>query len=70
MVAIAVVVPSFRVTDHILEVLAKIGPEVERIYVIDDACPDGFQESLSKSIPKTRGSRFCFTKPTTESVVL
>ena len=40
MVAIAVVVPSFRVTDHILEVLAKIGPEVERIYVVDDDCPD------------------------------
>jgi len=39
-VAIAVVVPSFRVTDHILEVLAKIGPEVDRIYVVDDACPD------------------------------
>ena len=38
--AIAVVMPSFRVTDHILEVLAKIGPEVERIYVVDDACPD------------------------------
>jgi len=38
---IAVVIPSYRVTRHILEVLAAIGPEVSRIYVIDDKCPDG-----------------------------
>jgi len=38
--SIAVVIPSFRVTEHILEVIKNIGPEVDRIYVIDDACPD------------------------------
>ena len=38
---IAVVIPCYRVTDHILEVIAGIGPEVSRIYVVDDACPDG-----------------------------
>lgn len=38
---IAVVIPSFRVTAHILKVLARIGPEVHKIYVVDDACPDG-----------------------------
>jgi glycosyltransferase involved in cell wall biosynthesis len=38
--AIAVVIPSFRVTRHILGVLAAIGPEVTRIYVVDDCCPD------------------------------
>ncbi|MBV6320428.1 glycosyltransferase family 2 protein [Duganella violaceipulchra] len=37
---IAVVIPSYRVTRHILGVIAGIGPEVERIYVIDDQCPD------------------------------
>ena len=37
---IAVVIPCYRVTDHILEVIAGIGPEVSRIYVVDDACPD------------------------------
>jgi glycosyltransferase involved in cell wall biosynthesis len=37
---VAVVIPSFRVTRHILGVLASIGPEVNRIYVIDDKCPD------------------------------
>jgi glycosyltransferase involved in cell wall biosynthesis len=40
----AVVIPSYRVKDHILEVLAGIGPEVEKIYVIDDACPEGSGE--------------------------
>jgi dolichol-phosphate mannosyltransferase len=37
---IAVVIPSFRVTRHILGVIAAIGPEVHRIYVVDDKCPD------------------------------
>jgi dolichol-phosphate mannosyltransferase len=36
----AVVIPCFRVRDHILAVLSAIGPEVDRIYCIDDACPD------------------------------
>ena len=39
--AIAVVIPCFRVSRHILEVVAGIGPEVSRIYVVDDACPEG-----------------------------
>jgi dolichol-phosphate mannosyltransferase len=37
---IAVVIPSYKVTRHVLGVIAAIGPEVWRIYVIDDHCPD------------------------------
>jgi glycosyltransferase involved in cell wall biosynthesis len=37
---IAVVIPSYKVTRHILGVIAGIGPEVGRIYVVDDRCPD------------------------------
>ena len=37
---IAVVIPSYRVTRHILGVLAGIGPAVSRIYVVDDLCPE------------------------------
>lgn len=37
---IAVVVPCYRVTRHIMQVLADIGPTVWRIYVVDDLCPD------------------------------
>ncbi len=38
---VAVVIPSYRVTRHILDVIAGIGPIVDRIYVVDDCCPDG-----------------------------
>jgi glycosyltransferase involved in cell wall biosynthesis len=37
---IAVVIPCYRVRDHILGVLNRIGPEVDAIYVIDDGSPD------------------------------
>ena len=38
---IAVLIPSYKVRNHILEVICLIGPEVSKIYVIDDCCPDG-----------------------------
>lgn len=38
---IAVVIPSYKVTRHVLDVIARIGSECSRIYVVDDACPDG-----------------------------
>ena len=38
---VAVVIPSYRVTRHVLGVIERIGPEVARIYVVDDACPAG-----------------------------
>lgn len=37
---IAVVIPSFKVRDHILGVIGQIGEEVSRIYVVDDCCPE------------------------------
>lgn len=38
---IAVVVPSYKATRHILGVIQGIGSEVDRIYVVDDCCPEG-----------------------------
>ena len=38
---VGVVIPSYRVYNQILDVLGNIGPEVCRIYVVDDCCPDG-----------------------------
>jgi glycosyltransferase involved in cell wall biosynthesis len=38
---VAVVIPCYKVTAHILGVLARIGPEVGRVYCVDDACPQG-----------------------------
>ena len=40
-VIVAVVIPCFRVKNHILIVLSRIGTEVDRVFVIDDACPEG-----------------------------
>ncbi|MDB6016544.1 MAG: glycosyl transferase family 2 [Pedosphaera sp.] len=40
-VRIAVVIPCYRVIPSVMDVLRRIGPEVERIYCIDDACPEG-----------------------------
>ncbi|MBW4682867.1 MAG: glycosyltransferase family 2 protein [Microcoleus vaginatus WJT46-NPBG5] len=37
---VAVVIPCFNVKKHILEVIGKIGSEVDLIYVIDDNCPE------------------------------
>ncbi|KGS12978.1 MULTISPECIES: glycosyltransferase family 2 protein [Pseudomonas syringae group] len=37
---IAVVIPCYKVKSHILGVISGIGPEVDKIYVVDDCCPD------------------------------
>jgi dolichol-phosphate mannosyltransferase len=37
---IAVVIPTYRARAHILRVLECIGPEVTRIYIVDDDCPE------------------------------
>lgn len=37
---IAVVIPCYRVIRHVGSVITRIGPEVVRIYCVDDTCPD------------------------------
>jgi dolichol-phosphate mannosyltransferase len=37
---IAVVIPCYKVSEKIIDVLNRIGPEVWRIFAIDDNCPD------------------------------
>lgn len=37
---IAVVIPTYKACSHILRVIDGIGPEVVRIYVVDDCCPE------------------------------
>lgn len=36
----AVVIPSYKVREHILGVISGIGTEIQKIYVVDDCCPD------------------------------
>lgn len=40
-IRVAAVIPCYRETGKILGVLAGLGPECDRVYVVDDACPDG-----------------------------
>jgi glycosyltransferase involved in cell wall biosynthesis len=37
---VAVVIPCYRVSNHVLSVIERIGPEVGLIVVVDDACPE------------------------------
>lgn len=45
---IAVIIPSYRVTRHICDVIARIGPECSIIYVVDDCCPDRSGEFVER----------------------
>lgn len=36
----AVVIPCYKVTRFIVDVIDRIGPEVEKIYAVDDCCPE------------------------------
>lgn len=45
---IAVVIPSYRVKQHVLDVIGAVPRFVSRIYVIDDDCPDGSGEHVER----------------------
>ena len=51
---IAVVVPSYRVTSHVVQTLSEIGKEVSYIFVIDDACPDGSGKLVQEKVSDSR----------------
>lgn len=51
---VAVVIPAYKVTRHIGKVVSKIPAMVWRIYVIDDACPDGSGKFVEKNIDDER----------------
>jgi len=39
-IKIAVVIPAYRVTNHVADVIRGIPAWIKRIYVVDDGCPD------------------------------
>lgn len=51
---IAVVIPCYKVVKHILGVIAAIGPEVGRIYVVDDKCPDRSGDYVEENCKDSR----------------
>lgn len=51
---IAVVIPSYKVTRHVLQVIAEIPDFVSFIYVVDDACPDGSGKLVEAKVRDSR----------------
>ena len=51
---IAVAIPCYKVTQQVLSVIAAIGPEVEAIYAVDDACPEGSGRFIEDNIHDPR----------------
>jgi dolichol-phosphate mannosyltransferase len=51
---VAAVIPCYRVTAHALDLVARIPQEVDCIYCIDDACPDGSGKLISTHIADPR----------------
>jgi glycosyltransferase involved in cell wall biosynthesis len=46
---IGVLIPCYKVRQHILSVIESIGPEINRIYVIDDCCPDNSGDFVAEN---------------------
>ncbi len=53
-IGIAVVIPCFRVVHHVAKVIAAIGPEVDVIYCVDDACPEHSGDVIEHSVSDPR----------------
>ena len=49
MLSVAVVIPSYKVKKHILDVIKKMGREVKYIYVVDDKCPEKSGKFVQKN---------------------
>lgn len=51
---VAAVIPCYRVTAHVVDLVARIGSEVDLIVAVDDACPDGSGRLLQESVADPR----------------
>ena len=53
-VKVAVVIPCFKVTKHIVNVVSALPSGIWRIYVIDDACPIGSGRFVNEHVTDSR----------------
>lgn len=53
-ICVAVVIPCYKVTRHIQEVIDGIGDQVQQIYVVDDACPEGSGRFVEENVKDRR----------------
>jgi dolichol-phosphate mannosyltransferase len=51
---VAVIIPCYKVRAHVAEVIARIGPEVDAIYCVDDACPEGSGKLIEDAVRDRR----------------
>jgi glycosyltransferase involved in cell wall biosynthesis len=51
---LAVVIPAYKASEHIMGVLADISPLVDRIYVVDDCCPEGTGALVTRTCSDSR----------------
>lgn len=51
---ISVVIPCYRVTNHVLNVISRVGPEVFTIFAVDDCCPDRSGDFIEKNCTDAR----------------
>lgn len=51
---IAVVIPCYKVRAHVLGVIEAIGPDISRIYAIDDACPENSGDLIEEECKDPR----------------
>lgn len=51
---IAVVIPCYRVKRTVTGVIGRVGPEVARIYCVDDACPERSGKHIEKAVKDRR----------------
>lgn len=51
---IAVVIPCYKVTKFIVDVIDRIGPDVEVIYAVDDCCPEKSGDYINKHVNDNR----------------
>ncbi len=51
---IAVVIPCYRVSQQVLGVIERIGPECCRIYAVDDACPENSGDRIEAECSDAR----------------
>jgi dolichol-phosphate mannosyltransferase len=51
---VAVVIPCYKVIPLVFEVIARIGPEVDKIYAVDDACPQESGRAIEAQVSDPR----------------
>jgi dolichol-phosphate mannosyltransferase len=59
---VSVVIPCYKVRQHILGVIAHVPERVSRIYVVDDCCPEGTGEYVQNKCTDPRVQTVIFHK--------